>query len=91
MAIEVVLPSIMKIGGGAIADAPGILKRLNVKCPLIVTDAFMVRSGLADSLRQQIEGAGVACVAFSGTVPDPTTDAVAAACALSQKVSMTPW
>ena len=77
MAIEVILPSIMKIGGGAIADAPSVLKRLNVKRPLIVTDAFMVRSGMAASLCRQIEGAGFACVVFSETVPDPTTEAVA--------------
>jgi alcohol dehydrogenase class IV len=78
MAIEVILPSMMKIGGGAIGDASSILKRLNVKRPLIVTDAFMVRSGLAESLREQIEGAGIACGVFSETVPDPTTDAVTA-------------
>lgn len=78
MAIEVILPSMMKIGGGAIGDASSILKRLNVKRPLIVTDAFMMRSGLAESLREQIEGAGIACVVFSETVPDPTTDAVTA-------------
>jgi alcohol dehydrogenase class IV len=78
MTIEIVLPSIIKVGGGAITDAPGILKRLNVNRPLIVTDAFMARSGLAGSLRQQVEGAGFACAVFSETVPDPTTDAVAA-------------
>jgi alcohol dehydrogenase class IV len=78
MAIEVILPSMMKIGGGAIGDASSILKRLNVKRPLIVTDAFIVRSGLAESLREQIEGAGIACGVFSETVPDPTTDAVTA-------------
>jgi alcohol dehydrogenase class IV len=78
MALEVNLPSIIKVGGGTIAEAPGILKRLNVKRPLIVTDAFMVRSGLAESLRQQIDGAGFTCAFFSETVPDPTTDAVAA-------------
>jgi len=33
---------------------------------------------LAESLRAQIENAGIACGVFSETVPDPTTDAVAA-------------
>jgi alcohol dehydrogenase class IV len=77
MALEVILPSTIKIGGGAITDASGILKRLQVRRPLIVTDAFMVRSGLAKSLNEQIEGAGITCAVFSETVPDPTTDAVA--------------
>jgi alcohol dehydrogenase class IV len=79
MAIEVLIPSIIKIGGGAFAEAASILKRLEVKRPLIVTDSFLVRLGLAESLRAQIENAGMACSVFSETVPDPTTDAVAAA------------
>jgi alcohol dehydrogenase class IV len=78
MAIEVLIPSIIKVGGGAFAEASSILKRLEVKHALIVTDAFLVRLGLAESLRAQIENAGIACGVFSETVPDPTTDAVAA-------------
>jgi alcohol dehydrogenase class IV len=60
MAIEVLLPSIINIGGGAIAEASSILKRLDVKHPLIVTDAFLERMGLAESLRRQLERAGIA-------------------------------
>ena len=78
MAIEVLIPSIIKVGGGTFAEASSILKRLEVKHPLIVTDAFLVRLGLVESLREQIEKAGIACDVFSETVPDPTTDAVAA-------------
>ena len=78
MAIEVLVPSIIKIGGGAVAEASGILKRLDVKHPLIVTDAFLERAGLVVSLRRQLEAADIACGTFSETVPDPTTDAVAA-------------
>jgi alcohol dehydrogenase class IV len=78
MAIEVLIPSIIKVGGGAFAEASSILKRLEVKRPLIVTDAFLMRLGLAESLREQIEKAGIACGVFSETVPDPTTEAVAA-------------
>jgi alcohol dehydrogenase class IV len=78
MAIEVLVPPIIKIGGGAIDEASGILKRLEVRHPLIVTDAFLMRSGLAESLRRQLESAGIACGVFPETVPDPTTDAVAA-------------
>jgi alcohol dehydrogenase class IV len=78
MAIEVLIPSIIKVGGGAFAEASSILKRLEVKHALIVTDAFLVRLGLAESLRAQIENAGIACGVFSETVPDPTTDVVAA-------------
>ena len=78
MTIEVLVPSTIKIGGGAICEASSILKRLEVNHPLIVTDAFLVRVGLAESLRRQLENAGIACGIYSETVPDPTTEAVAA-------------
>ena len=78
MAIEVFVPSVLAIGGGAMAEAANILKRLGVKHPLIVTDAFLVRLGLAESLCRQLEKAGISCGVFSETVPDPTTDAVTA-------------
>lgn len=78
MAIEVLIPSIIKIGGGAVSEASGILKRLEVRNPLVVTDAYLTRSGLADSLRHQLEKTGFTCGIFSETVPDPTTEAVAA-------------
>jgi len=78
MTIEVLVPSTIKIGGGAIFEASSILKRLEVNHPLIVTDAFLVRVGLAESLRRQLENAGIACGIYSETVPDPTTEAVAA-------------
>jgi alcohol dehydrogenase class IV len=76
MAIEVLVPPIIKVGGGAFAEASSILKRLEVKHPLIVTDTFLVRVGLADSLCQQLEKADLACGVFSETVPDPTTEVV---------------
>jgi alcohol dehydrogenase class IV len=78
MAIEVLIPSLIKVGGGAFGEAAGVLKRLGVKRPLIVTDAFLVRMGLAGSLREQIERQGIGCCVFAETVPDPTTDVVTA-------------
>ena len=78
MAIEVSVPSVLVIGGGAIAEVANILKRMGVKHPLIVTDAFLVRLGLAEFLRRQLEIADIDGGIFSETVPDPTTDAVAA-------------
>jgi alcohol dehydrogenase class IV len=78
MAIEILFPSIIKIGGGAFLDAAEILKRLDVRRPLIVSDAFLMRSGLVESLRAQIEQRGISCGVFPETVPDPTTEAVEA-------------
>jgi alcohol dehydrogenase class IV len=78
MAIEILVPPILRIGGGAIDEASSVLNHLGVRNPLIVTDAFLVRAGLVEPLCQQLKHAGIACRVFSETVPDPTTNAVAA-------------
>ena len=76
MMAEIQIPSLMKIGAGAFSEVAPILTRLKCSRPLIVTDAFLVSCGLAEKLQGQIVQAGIPCEVFSGTVPDPTTDAV---------------
>ncbi len=76
MMAEIQIPSLMKIGAGAFSEVALILTRLKCSRPLIVTDAFLVSCGLAEKLQDQIVQAGIPCEVFSGTVPDPTTDAV---------------
>ena len=43
-------PRIMLIGGGAIGRAPELLVKLGIQRPLIVSDPFMVSSGLIAAL-----------------------------------------
>jgi alcohol dehydrogenase class IV len=76
MMAEIRIPPLMKIGAGAFSEVALILAGLKCSRPLIVTDAFLVSCGLAERLRDQIVQAGIPCEVFSGTVPDPTTDAV---------------
>jgi alcohol dehydrogenase class IV len=78
MIADIRVPAILKIGGGGFAEVAPILVRLGCKKTLLVTDAFLVNRGLPEKLRSQIENAGVGCGIFAETVPDPTTDAVAA-------------
>ncbi|HEV2275472.1 MAG TPA: iron-containing alcohol dehydrogenase [Acidobacteriaceae bacterium] len=78
MTTEIQIPSILQIGGGAFSEVPAILPRLNCAHPLIVTDNFLVRQGLAGRLRDQILQSGRSAEVFSETVPDPTTEAVEA-------------
>jgi alcohol dehydrogenase class IV len=73
---EIQIPPIIKFGSGLLGEVPGILARLNVTRPLIVTDAFLVRQGRVGELNDQIVGADLECAVFSDTVPDPTSDAV---------------
>jgi len=78
MALEILVPHLLKIGGGAMAEAPGILKHLEIRNALIVTDGFLVRLGLAEILCRQVKQEGIACSVFSETVPDPTTGTIVA-------------
>jgi alcohol dehydrogenase class IV len=76
MTVEIQIPSILKVGGGCSGEVAAVLKRLGCKRPLIVTDAFLMKSGLAQALAELIRKAEIECDIFSETVPDPTTAVV---------------
>jgi alcohol dehydrogenase class IV len=71
-------PRLMSIGGGALAELPTILARLGLARPLIVTDPYIARCGILDRAALLLDEARVPWSVFSDTVPDPTTDAIAA-------------
>jgi len=76
MAADIRLPGILKIGAGTFSEVAGILTGLKCNRPLIVTDAFLAGSGLASKLKDQIVAGGIECEIFSGSVADPTTEAL---------------
>ena len=82
MIAEIRIPSRMKIGGGAFAEAATLLLSLGCMRPLLVTDPFMMKSGLAETLSAQIRAAGLPCGIFSETLPDPTSAVVEQGAAL---------
>ena len=65
-------PRIIEIGGGTVAKAAALLARLGLSRPLIVTDPFMVSSGLLNRLTLPLHAAGITFDVFSETVPEPT-------------------
>ncbi|MCR9071504.1 MAG: iron-containing alcohol dehydrogenase [Alphaproteobacteria bacterium] len=69
-------PRIMLVGGGAIGRVGEVLEKLQVSRPLIVTDPFMVSSGMIEHLTAPLSEAGILYDIFSDTVPDPTTTVV---------------
>jgi alcohol dehydrogenase class IV len=75
---DIQIPSMLRIGGGSFAEATSLLPRLKCKRPLIVTDPFLMKSGLAEELRGRIRHAGLSCEIFHDTVADPTTAVVEA-------------
>jgi alcohol dehydrogenase class IV len=75
---EIQVPPIIKFGAGLLPEVPEVVARLKCQRPLIVTDPFMVKQGPPGVLADHLSRAGLACEVFSETVPDPTSDAIAA-------------
>jgi alcohol dehydrogenase class IV len=76
MSIEIQIPAVLRIGGGSITYVPSILEGLSCKRPLIVTDPFILNSGLPASIEARLQQAGIWSSIFSDTVPDPTSAVV---------------
>jgi len=72
MMTTVMTPRLMLIGGGAVGEIGGVLKRLGVKKPMIVSDAFMASSGVLAKVGEAISKAGLSFGLFTDTIPDPT-------------------
>ncbi len=71
-------PRLMLIGGGSIRQIPEVLAKLGLRRPLVVTDPFMVASGLLRRCLDPLEQAGIVASVFSDTVPDPTDTVIEA-------------
>jgi alcohol dehydrogenase class IV len=76
MAALITTPRLMAIGGGALAELPGLLARLGLARPLVVTDPYIARSGILDRATALLDKAGIAWSVFSDTVSDPTTEII---------------
>jgi alcohol dehydrogenase class IV len=77
--VAINLPRILRVGAGASRELVATMAQLGVSHPLVVTDPFMVQQGYAGALEQQLLDAGLSFAVFADSVPDPTTESVAAA------------
>ena len=78
MSFTLVSPRLILVGGGTVREIAGVLEKLGVSRPLIVTDPFMVSSGLVRRVLEPLEAAGIAAAVFSDTIPEPTDTIVVA-------------
>lgn len=78
MTTQIMLPRVLRLGGGSIAEIGSLSASLGLRRPLIVTDPFMVSSGVAGVVEGHLREAGLGVATFAETVPDPTTDSLAA-------------
>lgn len=70
------LPRIIRVGGGALAELPAAMAQCGLTRPFVVTDGFLVSSGMVARLLEVLEGAGITATVFADTVPDPTVAVV---------------
>ena len=66
------VPATVITGAGASRELAPQLLRLGARRILLVTDAFMESSGLAEVFVRAMEGAGIRVALFSGVQPDPS-------------------
>ena len=69
----------------SLEDVPGVLKAEGVERALIVTDPGVVKLGLTKHLEAALTASGIDYALFGETVPNPTTQTVAAAIDLYRK------
>jgi alcohol dehydrogenase class IV len=70
--VELSWPTRVVLGPGALARLPAQLERLRVRRPLLVTDAGVVRAGIAARVADVLDRAGVRLARFEDVQPNPT-------------------
>jgi alcohol dehydrogenase class IV len=78
MTTSIVSPRLLLIGGGSVLELPAVLAKFSLSRPLIVTDPFMVSSGLLRRCTEPLEKAGIVMEVFADTIPEPTDVVIAA-------------
>src|SRR5215467_7496290 len=74
----VTTPRLMAVGGGALAELPGMLRRLGLRRPFVVTDPYIASCGILDRVTELLGDAEVPWSVFADTTADPTTTVVEA-------------
>ena len=76
MAALITTPRLISVGGGALAELPGLMARLGLARPLIVTDPYIAGCGILDRATALLDRAQIPWSVFSDTVADPTTEVI---------------
>ena len=72
MIANIASPRMMLVGGGTIRQVAEILAKFGLSRPLVVTDPFMVSSGMVQRCLEPLAQAGIVPGIFSDTIPEPT-------------------
>ena len=72
MIANIASPRLMLVGGGTVRQIAEVLAKFGLSRPLVVTDPFMVSSGLVRRCLEPLAEAGISAAVFSDTIPEPT-------------------
>ena len=72
MATYYFLPTRNVFGEGSVNEAGKLAKTLGVNKPLIVTDAYLEKIGMAKQLQEILKNSGIDSAVFGGAEPNPT-------------------
>jgi alcohol dehydrogenase class IV len=78
IAMNFASPRLLLVAAGAVRQIADVLAKFGLSRPLVVTDPFMVSSGLLGNCLDPLAAAGLAVSVFSDTVPDPTDTVIEA-------------
>ena len=73
---EIILPKFMNIGGGTVKSVTDILKKLNCKNPIIITDKTMVKLNIIEPLERALTDIQIRYKIFDDTMPEPTAESI---------------
>lgn len=76
MTYDLNIPPVLRFGAGSVDTIGELLAPMGSSRPLIVTDGFLVSSGVADRVADALRASGMEPAVFSETIPDPTTDSL---------------
>ncbi|QLL09784.1 iron-containing alcohol dehydrogenase [Mycobacterium vicinigordonae] len=77
MSVLISFPRQVRIGPGAIKELGEVLRGLRLRRPMLVTDAFLVSTGLAARVVTLLGESDLTPAVFDRTVADPTTASLA--------------
>jgi alcohol dehydrogenase class IV len=80
--VTLAAPRLLLIGGGSVRQLPEVLGKFGLSRPLVVTDPFMVSSGMVAACLDPLARAGIAAAVFGDTVSDPTDTVIEAGVAV---------
>lgn len=78
----ILLPRIMRIGGGTVKETGQVLRQLGLARPFVVTDRFLEKNGYVDLLMSALVAEGIVATIYADAIPDPTENSIQSALAV---------